>query len=574
MTPDALDLDAAPYVSAPTRENGRAPSDLATPEQVFAAELAKWRGLLPQDDISPALMAGFVLAAAHGARAALNLLARDQAQILWSQTPAWVQDLAFRPDDASLLQALTALDLDFPQSVTTAFRHFADIRPLAAPVEALLLIDGDERARLNPETGLNRYGCRAVATHDALALSACSANEPSDRGLAAADSAREALMRSLLSNTMSQALTTLAARCQARILQWLGVRPHTAATVILTDSGTNATQLAAIAAHSGPNPSVAIVVGPLETGREIPEAAAHGPSFVKLETIPVRDPATGQAYDSATLADLIALRVKAAHAKGQDVVLHVLEGSKTGLAAPGIDGVRTLMAEFPAGLKIIADFCQMRPHSDAQPYLAMGAAIVTTGSKFMGGPAFSGAAILPPDWRGSAPIETVIRPGTALRWEAALAEGESYWRLDPLRRASGLTRFIQSVREASADFPEVDVLDDAQATHIVALRVKDIETDGWMSQKQLERLNRWLAQDAQPLLPVRAKSFEIRLAQQRCLLGQALTVGLAGALRIAANAHRIAQLADNANAAAQLHQDISILLSKIALIRRYWPKSH
>lgn len=574
MTPEALDLDSGPYLPPLPSGLGRASSDVATPEQVFAAELAKWRGLLPIDALSPALMAAFVLAAAHGARAAQDLLARPQAQILWSQTPAWLQDLAFRPDDASLLQALVALDLDFPQSLTAAFHHFADIRPLAAPVEALLLIDGDERARLNPETGLNRYGCRAVATHDALALSACSANEPTDRCLAAADSLRAKLMQAAVNATLPQTLALIAAHQQTRVLQWLNVNTKTPATVVLTDSGTSATQLAAQAAHQGPNPSVALVIGPLETGREIPEAAIHVPSFVRLETLPVRDPATGEAYSPAAMIALIAPRIKAAHANGQDVVLHVLEGSKTGLIAPGIDGVRALLAEFPTGLKIIADFCQMLPHSDAQPYLALGAAIVTTGSKFMGGPAFSGAVLLPPAWTVPTDSQAEIKPGTILRWEAALAEGDSYSRMDPLRRDVGLTRFAQSAREASADFPEVDVLDDAQTTHIVALRVKDIETNNWMSQKQLERLNRWLAQDAQPLLPVRAKSFEIRLAQQRCLLGQALTVGSAGVLRIAANAHRIAQLADNANAAAQLHQDISTLLSKIALIRRYWPRNN
>jgi hypothetical protein len=269
----------------------------------------------------------------------------------------------------------------------------------------------------------------------------------------------------------------------------------------------------------------------------------------------------------------LARRIDAAQAQGLDVVLHVLEGSKTGLVAPGIDGVRALLARFPSGLRIIADFCQMRPFSDARPYLELGAAIVATGSKFMGGPAFSGAVVLPPSWRRTGIVED-LKPGTLLRWEAALTEGAAYWRLDPLRRAVGLSRFTQTVRETGADFPEVDVLDDAQPSHIVTLRVRDVETDGWMNQKQLERLGRWLAQDAQPLLPPRAKSFEIRLAGQRCLLGQALTVGPSGALRLAANAQRLAQLAESPVATAQLHQDLATLLSKIALIRRYWPKNN
>jgi hypothetical protein len=294
---------------------------------------------------------------------------------------------------------------------------------------------------------------------------------------------------------------------------------------------------------------------------------------VGVETLAIRDGESGAPIDPAVLTETISVRIEQARKKGLDVVLHVLEGSKTGLVAPGIDGVRTLLARFPDGLKVIADFCQMRPFGDARPYLDLGAAVVATGSKFMGGPAFSGAVILPVGWPVQA-VSEALTPGTVLRWEAALAESDAYWRLDPLHRAVGLSRFAQAVREAAADFSEVDVLDDAQPGHILVLRIRDVESDGWMGHKDLERLNRWLAQDAHALLPSRAQSFEIRLARQRCLLGQPVMVGPHGALRLAINAAKTAHLADTPMAAAQLHQDVVTTLSKIALIRRYWPKNN
>lgn len=579
MTPDALDLDLTAVASPSHRPGERtrerqAPGDRTTPEDVFIQELAAWRAVCPATAFSTTLDAAFVLAAAHAAHAALDLIPRETAQAAWAETPAWIEAIAFRPDDSSLFQALDALGLDSPASVGAAFRRFDALRPLAAPAEALMVTDGDPRARLAPETGLNRYGCRALARADALALSACSANEPTPHGLAAAARLRTSLMAAAIGDALAPALAVHADRQKAWVLDWLGLTADRRATVLLTDSGTESTRLAAIGAHDPAKPSVAIVIGPLETGRDIPQAAAQGAAACTgVETIAIRNPASGRPIDPALLTDTIARRIDAAQAQGLDVVLHVLEGSKTGLVAPGIDGVRALQARFPSGLRIIADFCQMRPFSDARPYLELGAAIVATGSKFMGGPAFSGAVVLPPSWRRTGIVED-LKPGTLLRWEAALTEGDAYWRLDPLRRAVGLSRFTQTVREAGADFPEVDVLDDAQPSHIVTLRVRDVETDGWMNQKQLERLGRWLAQDAQPLLPPRAKSFEIRLAGQRCLLGQALTVGPSGALRLAANAQRLAQLAESPVATAQLHQDVATLLSKIALIRRYWPKSN
>ena len=62
-------------------------------------------------------------------------------------------------------------------------------------------------------------------------------------------------------------------------------------------------------------------------------------------------------------------------------------GTKTGLVAP---------VEAPAGVDVIVDACQLRlPAHKVREYLKMGWPVVITGSKFLGGPAFSGAVLVP-----------------------------------------------------------------------------------------------------------------------------------------------------------------------------------
>ena len=71
-------------------------------------------------------------------------------------------------------------------------------------------------------------------------------------------------------------------------------------------------------------------------------------------------------------------------ARGRPIVIFTY-GTKTGLVAP---------VEVPAGVDVIVDACQLRlPAHKIREYLRLGWPVVITGSKFLGGPAFSGAVL-------------------------------------------------------------------------------------------------------------------------------------------------------------------------------------
>lgn len=154
-----------------------------------------------------------------------------------------------------------------------------------------------------------------------------------------------------------------------------------------------------------------------------------------------------QAEIEATIARV----VEEALAQGQRPVLHTVICSKTGLCMPSLSFLRQLKARHGHHLAVVADFCQLRNgHADIVAALALDAYVIITGSKFLGGPAFSGA-VLTRTTRTILPA--LISPGLSeflsgfnvdacsalrtklpcwcnlgllFRWWMALAEGETY----------------------------------------------------------------------------------------------------------------------------------------------------
>jgi len=76
--------------------------------------------------------------------------------------------------------------------------------------------------------------------------------------------------------------------------------------------------------------------------------------------------------------------------------VHIVHGSKTGLVLPHLEDVDRLRERFGDDVAFVVDACQARITTPAlQAYLARGVIVFLTGSKFMGGPPFSGFALLP-----------------------------------------------------------------------------------------------------------------------------------------------------------------------------------
>jgi hypothetical protein len=96
------------------------------------------------------------------------------------------------------------------------------------------------------------------------------------------------------------------------------------------------------------------------------------------------------------MAASIADTARAARRAGKHVLVHAVHGSKTGLVLPAFAEIDRLNAEFGDGISWAVDACQARIEPEAiAAYLDSGAIVFLTGSNFIGGPPFSGVALVP-----------------------------------------------------------------------------------------------------------------------------------------------------------------------------------
>lgn len=187
---------------------------------------------------------------------------------------------------------------------------------------------------------------------------------------------------------------------------------------------------------------------------------------VEMGDFPVRD-AMGTAFDGPAIAAQMGPKIASALSAGLHPLVHVVHGSKTGLVLPHLDEIDALVARFGASVSFVVDACQARITTPAiHDYLKRGIIVFLTGSKFMGGPPFSGFALLPPrmaanaallpvgatrifrqaevpaDWAGRQALDDSGNAGLALRLSASLFELERFQKLsidEVARLVSGFT---------------------------------------------------------------------------------------------------------------------------------------
>jgi hypothetical protein len=194
-----------------------------------------------------------------------------------------------------------------------------------------------------------------------------------------------------------------------------------------------------------------------------------GDTQVEMIDIPVRDP-HGRPRPSTEIAAKMDEAV--AGAAGRHVLVHVVHGSKTGLILPSLADIDRLAGRHGERVTFLVDACQARITSPAiAHYLERGAIVFVTGSKFMGGPPFSGFALVPPGLAAAAPalpegLATIFRraewpvgwpgaerlpdganPGLLLRFEAAIFELERFQRLSLEAVARVILSFHAAVRK-------------------------------------------------------------------------------------------------------------------------------
>ena len=351
---------------------------------------------------------------------------------------------------------------------------------LAAPPRAqlaeIMTTGGDGRIVLDPATGLNRYHS-APRPSAVLAYASSTANDISTAAYAHV----EEVLADLRCRSAGEA-TTICAEAYAESLERLRGRIRAAyglaedVAVVFAPSGTDLEYVAlACASGRAPNGTYNILLGADEVGSGCIHSA-HGRYFagttalgvatqagdpvpgldgvlVDLVDIPVRDRA-GRVRSSNEIATRMEEWISGAVDDRRHTLVHAVHGSKTGLILPSLADLDALRGRHGGSATQVIDACQARITSAAvRDYLARGAIVFVTGSKFMGGPPFSGFALVPrslaeraaplpaglatvfrrAEWPAGWPGAEILRDdanlGLLLRLEASVFELERFQRL-------------------------------------------------------------------------------------------------------------------------------------------------
>lgn len=349
------------------------------------------------------------------------------------------------------------------------------------PTTAQLLVAGDDpRIALDPESGANKYACPPFPDPELAAFGSSTASVISTAGFAAAERLRDRLA----SATGAQAGAPEFERMREELIRCCGLSDPGGLKVALLSSGTDLHRLAAqLAGSAQERPTQVVMVEAGETGSGVVEALA-GSGNMEITQVPIRLE-DGSPRPATDVDAEVAARVSAASAQGRHILLILLDVSKTGLLAPSPACVALLHARSPGSLDVLVDACQFRiATSTLRAYLQQGFMVGLTGSKFISGPSFSGALLLPSSAaphlhahfsRYSAGQNSDATDlGLLLRWEAALEELRAFRALPEDTVSGFLKSFAQAIHQRLCDDPAFEIL----PTHPLDRRPLN-KTSGW-----------------------------------------------------------------------------------------------
>ena len=363
---------------------------------------------------------------------------------------------------------------------------------LSDSLTVLMTGGGDERIRLDPGSGLNRY-MTAPRPDSLIAYSSSTANFVSRPAMA---EVRRRLLHiapqfNLSGQDYAVALASIRDRLRAT---W---RLPTSIDIVFAASGTDLEYVGLAAGHrSGSKGIDNLLLGADEVGSGcIHSASGHhfahstplgvkvapgqpidpdSKSPIRLIDIAIRSN-KGEPIASEDILLSIAAAIEAAIGAGRHPLVHVVHGSKTGLILPSLAHIDALRRRFADKVSFVVDACQARISRDMViAYLARCCTVFLTGSKYMGGPPFSGFALIPramaersagllpgfdkmfaqaewPEgWIGREALPDASNLGLLLRLEASLYELELYHRLEPAEIRRTLDLFELAVGKLSA----------------------------------------------------------------------------------------------------------------------------
>lgn len=337
-------------------------------------------------------------------------------------------------------------------SVQEALRSLADVA-LNEAVKRHLIEGGDERLHLAPvpswsgeESGSNKYFCPPYpAPPGTIVRSSCTCSPPSLAGFEAARTRLWALWNG------NESAESAFGDVRRRIAVALGIQTRHHA--VLHPSGTDAEFTALLvglrmAQRQGCTEVVSIVVGAKEVGSNTAVAAsgrhfsawlpvgseacdgkmaglglAHGSAAIGsdsfcdgvrvVELAARRDDGTVVPDFHDQVLEALEAATRRATLDGQNkpfFIVHAVNGSKLGSRITSHTLVEQIQSRYGEAVLFVLDACQARTDThELDWYLARGAVVLITASKFYGAPGFCAAALVP---QATAVVSQLIGIGT------------------------------------------------------------------------------------------------------------------------------------------------------------------
>jgi hypothetical protein len=498
------------------------------------------------------------------------------------------------------------------------------LRDLFSTLDDLLTCGGDARLMLDPITRLNDYGCGPSPSPQAWSFASCTASVISERAYGRAGLAREELMRSAIAVGLENALDIRIEDMREELKAHLAL-PTADVDVIFSPSGTDSQLHALFLARSLLGERLtSVVVGSDQTGSGMPYTARgrHFSRFTASGAAVRKDtPVAGLAGGcvNVPLADASGLKprgdadsavldaIEAAVADGAHVLLHIVDASKLGWRAPSQSCLDEIGRRWPEQVLVVVDACQARlGRRRLSGLLDRGYMVLVTGSKFFGGPAFSGALLVPSflsqaldRGEGVAPgildyacrsdwpkRWTRLRPrfasqanfGQWLRWEAALEEIGAYFQVPSAFRASALREFRAGVESLVALSPSLRLVDagyvpsadDEEFSETTIFPVALHRQGRPISAHDCRVLHHALGQDLSQVID--GSEAECDILARRCLVGQPVRIERVkeptAVLRLCVGARQVTETwsPDAVIAAQNVYRELDCIAETVAKI--------
>ncbi len=371
--------------------------------------------------------------------------------------------------------------------------------------EQLLVQGGDARIHINQSSGTNKYGCRPSPDSKTAQFGSATATSISEPSYLAAIQLRNRLSLSIPRYEAAEIYADEMNRIRNELSELCGLRNGSGVDIIFAASGTDVHLIAAqLVARCESVPVRMLMVDTAETGsgvtaalsgRHFANRAALGSSVAQGATIGNRDHglvvaiplrlADGTPRSSKDIDADFTMQVAEASAAGERVFLIMVDVSKTGLIAPSVDCVTQLLNRYQNTIDVMVDACQFRLSSATlQSYLSLGFMVGITGSKFVGGPSFSGALLMaaplaklfrqtakldsltkyssqgdwPIGWDASKCLDYAPNFGLLLRWECALKELRLFRSISNIVTIQFLSDFAKAVSQRFNVDPNFEAL--------------------------------------------------------------------------------------------------------------------